>query len=117
MSYEEKNDAGKIINYLKAHTKHWCPIVSSKEIKKLIFNRCDELCVSIQEVIISCDLNIKVLMKYWVNENDAVSRPGVRAEQIIKIGKAIGIEIRTVVVVKDKQDYNRNEILNKLKNG
>ena len=75
------------------------------------------MCVTIQEVAASCDLNVKVIMRFWVNRDDALSKPNLRAEKIIKLGRAVGIEIRTIVVVKDKDKYSRHDILNKVKNG
>lgn len=114
-SEEGKEKLWQLTKLYKTHSKHWCPIVSSKEIKKVIINRCDNLGVSVQEVCLSCGFNDEVLTKEWLNNNEPLSVPTIRAEAIIAIGKKIGIEIRTIVVVKDIEKYSRKEILNKLK--
>lgn len=97
--------------YLQSNVNHWCPVVSSKEIKIVINQRCVELGVSMAEICASCDVSYRMVKKFWIETNDAVSRPKLRAEHIIKIADKVGVNIRTLVVVKPIEQMDRNEIL------
>lgn len=97
---------------LQNEVKHWCPVVSSSVIKSAIISRCDEIGVSLAEVCASCGVKYKPVKEHWINTSDAVSRPTLRADHIIKIGLALGIDIRTLVVMKDIDRHEkRKEIL------
>lgn len=99
------------IAYLQANLNHWCPVVSSKAIKIVIIDRCDKIGVSLAEVCASCDVKYKPVKSYWVEMNDALSRPNLRAQDIMKIAEKLGIDIRTLAVVKDIEKVKREDIL------
>jgi len=107
-----KQNPYKVIEYLKAHTDHWCPIVSSKEIKQLLIERMNNLGVSAFEVCIRADVSYATFKKYYLEIEEPTSRPSLRPEDLMKIGKLIGIKIRTTVVVGDIEKIDRNKLLN-----
>lgn len=102
------------IAYLQANLNHWCPVVSSKAIKIIVIQRCDEVGVSLAEVCASCNVKYKPIKAYWVEMDDALSRPNLRAQDIMKIAEKLGIDIRTLAVVKALEKVNRDDILNGL---
>ena len=108
-----KQNPYRLINYLKGHTEHWCPIVSSKEIKELIINRLNELGVSASEVCIRADVSYASFKKFYLEEDEPKSKPSLRPEDLMKVGKLIGIKIKTQVIVKDAHLIDRSKLLNK----
>lgn len=100
-----------LINFLRGHTEHYCPIVSSKEIKKTICKRCDELGVSLMEVCARADVNYKVIKKFYIDREEPLSKPSLRSTDLEKIGAVIGIKIRITLVMADIKSINRQDIL------
>ena len=80
-----KQDPYKLISYLKGHTDHWCPIVSSKEIKQLIIDRLNELRVSASEICIRSDISYASFKKFYLEEDEPKSRPSLRPEDLMKV--------------------------------
>lgn len=113
MSYgrSREDELWRLINFLKAHNKHWCPIVSSKEIKKAICNRCDELGVTLAEVCASAEVNYKTVKKFYIDVDEAVSRSNLRAETLMKIGKEIGIKIKVIAIMDKVENIDPKNIL------
>ena len=107
-----KQDPYKLISYLKGHTDHWCPIVSSKEIKQLIIDRLNELGVSASEICIRADISYASFKKFYLEEDEPKSRPSLRPEDLMKVGELIGIKIKTQVIVKDAHLIDRSKLLN-----
>jgi len=102
----------RIIDYLNAHTTHYCPIVSSKEIKQVIINRMNELGVSAYEVCIRADVSYNSFYKHYMKVDEPDSRPSLRPEDLMKIGALIGIKIKPTVILQDASKIDRTKLLN-----
>jgi len=100
-----------LVNFLRGHTQHYCPIVSSKQIKKTIVQRCDDLGVSLAEVCARGEINYKVIKKYYIDLEEPLSRPNLRSTDLEKIGSIIGLKIRITVVMAKKESVDRKDIL------
>lgn len=107
-----KQNPYRLIEYLKGHTDHYCPIVSSKEIKELIINRLNELGVSAMEVCIRADVSYGTFKNFYLDIEEPKSKPSLRPEDLMKIGELIGIRIRITVVAKDASLIDRTKLLN-----
>jgi len=102
----------QINDWLKAHTNHWCPIVSSKAIKKQIVARITELGASPFEVCIRADVSWNSFNKYYLKAEEPFSRPSLRPEDLMRIGDLIGIKIKTTLILGDKDDIDVSKLLN-----
>jgi len=94
------------------HTDHWCPIVSSKEIKECIIGRINELGVSASEICIRADISYATFKKYYLETENPKSRPSLRPEDLMKVGKLIGIKIRPTIIMKEAHLIDRTKLLN-----
>lgn len=104
--------AYRLIDYLRVRAIWWCPIVSSHAIRKSIVDRMNDLGVSMFEIALRADVSYNSISKYWLGSDEPLSRPSVRAEDIIKIGELIGIKIRITVVEGDINNVDRTKLLN-----
>jgi hypothetical protein len=102
----------RLNNYLSAMATHWCPIVSSKKIKKEIIERCNDLGVSLYEVVSRADVSWGTVKSFYMKTEEPESRPSLRAEDIMKIAELIGIEIRVAVLRKPIENIDRDKLLN-----
>ena len=102
----------RLNRYLSAMGTHWCPIVSSKKIKKEIVDRCNDLGVSMYELVSRADVSWSTVKNFYLKDEDPDSRPSLRAEDLMKIAELIGIEIRVAVLRKPIEDVNREKLLN-----
>lgn len=73
-------------------------------------DRCDKIGVSMAEVCAYCDVSYKMVKKYYVDADEALSRPKLRATHIQKVAKVVGIDIRVVGVLKNEM-VDRKKIL------
>ena len=115
MSSKQKHtleDLLRLNKYLSAMGTHWCPIVSSKKIKKEIIDRCNDLGVSLYEVVSRADVSWGTIKNFYMKEEEPNSRPSLRAEEIMKIAELVGIEIRVAVLRKPIDTIDRDKLLN-----
>lgn len=106
------NDLYQRIRFLEAHTTHYCPIVSSKEIKQCIIDRLNELGVSAYEVAIRADVSYNSFKKLYLDVDDPESRPSLRPEDLMKVGRLIGIKIKPTLILQDASKIDRTKLLN-----
>lgn len=104
--------AYKLVDLFKGSGTHWCPVVSSHTIRKEIVNAANHLGVSMFEIAIRADVSWTSVKKHWLECDDIVSRPSLRAEDIIKMGELLNIKIRTTVVVGDIKEVDRSKLMN-----
>lgn len=102
----------KLLRYANGRMTHWCPIVSSHEIKRAIIERCNELGVSIMEVCLRADVSYNTVNRFYVNDDEPKSRPAIRPEDIIKIAELIGIKIRVRAFMKPAAEIDTTKLLN-----
>ena len=102
----------KLNNILSAAASHWCPIVSSHVIKKAFVERCNDLGVSVMEVCIRADVSWAVVKRYYLREDDPLSRPAMRAEDLINMGDLVGLKIRTRVFAQPAEEVDVKKLLN-----
>lgn len=101
----------KLNKYLKGHTTHYCPIVSSKKIKDVLINRANELGVSMEELAIRADVSWNSLKKFYLECEEPESRPSLRPTDLMKVGELIGIRIRTNVILTPIENIDVNDLI------
>lgn len=104
--------AYRLVDLLGGNVTHWCPIVSSHVIRDAIVNRANELGVTMFEIALRADVSYNTVKKYWIHDEDPLSRPSLRAEDVIKIGEIIGIKIRVQVIEDNIESVDRTKLLN-----
>lgn len=109
---DQLKSARRLNDWLKAHTTHWCPIVSSKKIKQILVDRCNELGVSMYEVALRADVSWNTVKKYYLNCDDPESRPSLRQEDLVRMGELIGVKIKVQVILDDPENVDRKKLLN-----
>ena len=83
-------------------------VINKKAIKKAILNRIEELGVTLKEVCVFTGVSYNMTKKYYIEVTEAKSAPHFRSEHVIKLGKAVGVNIRVVGVL---TEVSRDEIL------
>jgi len=92
--------------------RFWDIIVSSKELRKLIVERADELDVNIFHVVREAGLNWSTFKKRYLYSEDILSRPSIRQENILKVCEVLGLDIKLTITVTEPD----KELLHKLRN-
>ena len=110
--YSDRERALKgLVDMLGANASHWCPIVSSHAIKKAIVERINELGVTALEVCVRADVSFNSFQKFYLRCDEPLSKPSIRAEEIMKIGDLIGLKVRVRVFAIPKEEIDVNEFV------
>jgi len=111
--YKDKIDGlYKLLKQKNGQIKHYCNIVSSKEIKKALINRCTELGITPYEVCERADLKWYTFKKNYLECDEPKSSPATRAADIIRFARLIGIHIRIDVILDKKENVNIENLKN-----
>ncbi len=86
--------------------KHYCNIVSSKEIKKALINRCTELGITPYEVCTRAELKWYTFKNNYLECDEPKSSPATRSTDIIRFARLIGIHIKINVILDKKENVN-----------
>jgi hypothetical protein len=98
-------------HYQRETNRHFRDIIiSSKSIKQLIVERAKKYNVSLHKLCILEKVSYRAFKEEYLEVTDAVSRPFFRQKEIIKIAKALGIDIRVQCVLDEPNEEVLKEI-------
>ena len=86
--------------------RHYCNIVSSKEIKKALINRCTELGITPYEVCTRAGLKWYTFRKNYLENDEPKSTPAIRSTDIVRFARLIGIHIKINVILDKKENVD-----------
>jgi len=100
------SDLYNLLRQKNGQIKHYCNIVSSKEIKRALVNRCTQLGITPYEVCVRAGLKWFTFKKNYLEEDEPRSTPAIRSADIIRFARLIGIHIKIDVVLDKKENVN-----------
>ena len=92
--------------------RFWDIIVSSKELKKLIIERTEELDVKLFHVVKEAGMSWWSFRDNYLYSEDIMSGPSIRQATILKVCKILGIDVKMTITVVDPDP----ELITKLRN-
>lgn len=90
----------------KVSQDKWEPLVSSGEIRKLIFHRVDKYNINLYDIVTDLGYDYEAFKRYYLHAWDLKMSPFVSPRMLIEICKKIGIEIRVTAYVDPKFDFD-----------
>ena len=99
-----------LLRWKNGQITHYCPIVSSKEIKKALIQRCNKLGITPYEVCIKAELKWQTFRKNYIQKDQPMSTPALRSTDLRRFAKIIGVDIRINVVMDKVENVDIEKI-------